>query len=161
MYISYSRPAIAYYVLKDILGANLFQECLVEFIDRWNGKHPTAYDFFYTFEDVSGQELSWFWNPWFFDFGYPDLAIAHVSKGDIGYSIIVERVGDFPAPIKLIISYEDGTTEDISESAKIWETGSRKANLFVYSKKKMRQVEVNSNLVPDNNHSNNVFVLNP
>ena len=29
-------------------------------MDRWNGKHPAPWDFFYTFNDVSGQDLNWF-----------------------------------------------------------------------------------------------------
>ena len=71
----YNRSAIAYNILRDVLGDELFLKALQEYINRWNGKHPTPYDFFFTFEDVTKQDLSWFWKPWFFEYGYPDLAM--------------------------------------------------------------------------------------
>ena len=37
----------------------------------------------YTFEQVSGQDLSWFWNPWFFNFGTVDLRINSVKDGKL------------------------------------------------------------------------------
>jgi hypothetical protein len=39
--------------LRSALGDELFTKCLKEFIARWNGKHPTPWDMFYTFEDVA------------------------------------------------------------------------------------------------------------
>jgi hypothetical protein len=51
--MSYYKPALAYEMLKSALGEELFAKGLKEFIARWNGKHPTPWDFFYTFEDVA------------------------------------------------------------------------------------------------------------
>ncbi|HEY6435904.1 MAG TPA: M1 family metallopeptidase, partial [Ignavibacteriaceae bacterium] len=71
---AYNRPSLAYNILKDMIGDQLFHQSMQEFIQRWKGKHPTPYDFFFTFNDVTGQDLNWFWKPWFFESGYPDLA---------------------------------------------------------------------------------------
>ena len=44
----YPQASIAYLILKDFLGDELFGKCLREYISRWNGKHPIPYDFFFT-----------------------------------------------------------------------------------------------------------------
>ncbi|MBK6929425.1 MAG: M1 family metallopeptidase [Saprospirales bacterium] len=63
---SYGRPQSAYVALYDLLGYETFHRCMVEYMDRWKGKHPTPYDFFNTWNEVSGQNLDWFWKPWFY-----------------------------------------------------------------------------------------------
>ncbi len=75
----YFRPGLAYDYLRDALGKELFDKCLHEYIKRWHGKHPIPYDFFFTFNEVTGKDLSWYWKPWFFERGYPDLAIKNAS----------------------------------------------------------------------------------
>ena len=74
-YASYSLPATVYAIIHQHLGEALFKTCYQEYIRRWAKKSPTPYDFFYTFENVSGQDLSWIWKPWFFEFGVADVAI--------------------------------------------------------------------------------------
>ena len=69
---SYFRPAAAYNTLKEMLGDEVFKKTLHEYMKRWNGKHPTPYDFFFSINDASRENLSWFWTPWFFQSGYPD-----------------------------------------------------------------------------------------
>ncbi|MDZ7624803.1 MAG: M1 family aminopeptidase [Ignavibacteriaceae bacterium] len=72
---AYDKSSIAYEILRDMIGDELFLQALQEYISRWKGKHPTPYDFYFTFNDVTGKNFNWFWIPWFFETGYPDLAI--------------------------------------------------------------------------------------
>src|SRR5262249_16464153 len=72
---SYGKPGECYWILRDLLGDEKFFKALHAYMDRWNGKHPTPYDFFNTFNEVSGENLDWYWNAWFFTHDYPDLAI--------------------------------------------------------------------------------------
>ncbi len=74
-YASYPLPQFFYSVLHKHLGDETFLNALQVYIKRWVKKSPTPYDFFYTFEDVSGEDLSWLWKPWFFNFGYADVSI--------------------------------------------------------------------------------------
>ena len=78
----YNRPAVAYYELMELLGKDLFKKSMLEFINRWEGKHPIPQDFFYTINDVAGENLNWFWKPWFFEFGYPDLSVTNVEVNE-------------------------------------------------------------------------------
>lgn len=66
---SYQRPQNAYLTLLDLLGYDKFHSCMTTYMDRWKGKHPAPFDFFNTWNDASGQNLDWFWRPWFFEWG--------------------------------------------------------------------------------------------
>ena len=75
----YGKAASAYIALKDLLGDEN-SKCLKEFINRWNGKHPLPWDMFNTFNNVSGKNLNWFFQSWFFDNGYIDLSIQDEKR---------------------------------------------------------------------------------
>ncbi len=77
----YFKAAGALVLLReDVLGRPVFDEALREYSRRWAFKQPTPVDFFNTFEDVSGQELDWFWDGWFFGTETYDMGIAGVIR---------------------------------------------------------------------------------
>jgi hypothetical protein len=122
---SYSLPHYVYEQLHKELGEEAFVRCLREYIRRWAYKSPTPYDFFFTFEDVSGRDLSWFWKQWFFEFGYPDLALGELDKK----SVTVLKKGEKPLPVKVQITYEDGETETLTRPASAWSNGTKAITL--------------------------------
>jgi hypothetical protein len=154
---SYSRPAIAYYFLKDLMGDDKFKEALHLYMDRWNGKHPIPYDFFYTFDQVHGENLSWFWNPWFFERGYADLAIKKVSNNNGQTEVIIEKIGLLPVPIKLKVVYSDDSEEIITHSAKVWRSGSRDYRITFENEKEIVSIEIGNNYIPDINKEDNIY----
>lgn len=158
MYISYNRSAIAFYVLEDILGTDTFKRCMTEFINRWSGKHPTAYDFFFTLEDVSGRNLNWFWKPWFFNFGYADLGIKDVYQKDKKHFVTIENVGGFPTPIHLKLLFDDGSEQLAYRSANIWEDGKKTIEIEIESSKEIKTISIDNLYSPDGNKDNNLFL---
>ncbi|HEV2644529.1 MAG TPA: M1 family metallopeptidase, partial [Candidatus Elarobacter sp.] len=52
---AYGKAALGYLAVKDLLGDAEFRKSLHAFMDRWHGKHPIPWDFFNTFNDVSGK----------------------------------------------------------------------------------------------------------
>ena len=151
---SYYRPGTAYVLLRELLGDEVFKKTLKEYINRWNGKHPTPYDFFYTFDDVTKQNLSWFWKPWFFEIGVPDLAIKSADKTG---KVVIERKGALPIPISVELILEDGTKEYAYESAAIWKDGKTEFTINKKTNKKVKSVKLGSNYIPDSDLQNNVF----
>jgi hypothetical protein len=160
-YASYFRPAAAYNILKDILDSRnngLFKLALLEYINRWNGKHPTPYDFFFTFEDVIKENLDWFWEPWFFEQGYPELHIdtAFVQDGKI--KILVDKQGNLPVPVLLRVEASDGSVMNIYSSADIWKNNDDEMwfeeNL---NGKTARTVSLGSKYIPDADTTNNMW----
>lgn len=153
--MSYYKPALAYEMLKSALGEDLFLKCLNEFITRWNGKHPTPWDFFYTFENVANKDLSWFWNPWFFESHIPDLAVKDVKMNNNNAKILIENVGNLPVPIELTLTLEDGTQTKLAASTSIWEKGEKEVWLDVEVKEKVKSVEMLNKNIPDADAGNN------
>ncbi len=114
---SYTIGSQAYYSLYHLLGDETFSKSMKAYMDRWKGKHPIPYDFFYTFNDTSGEDLNWFWNRWFFDWGYPDISISRVSDG----KITLRNEGRKPLAVELsLIKEEDESMESVILSPEIW-----------------------------------------
>ncbi|MBD3276160.1 MAG: hypothetical protein GF372_12665, partial [Candidatus Marinimicrobia bacterium] len=77
---SYNIPGMAFLVLEDLLGKTRMRKGLQEFTHRWQGKHPLPWDLFFTFNDVLEEDLSWFWQPWFYEARIPDIGLTVVEK---------------------------------------------------------------------------------
>lgn len=150
-YASYPLPAFLYAVLYDHLGQELFEKCYREYIRRWAQKSPTPYDFIYTFEDVSGQDLSWFWNPWFFNFGSVGVKIQSLKKN----KLVVEQVGNRPVPLTITVDYGEDRQERMSYSASIWK-GTNTFEVKIPDYKEMTALAVNTD-VPDANALDNYY----
>lgn len=115
-YASYPLPQFVYATLHHYLGEETFIEAFRTYIQRWAYKSPTPYDFFYTFEDVSGEDLTWLWEPWFFRYGYADVTVSSFEDGQLS----VENLGKRPVPLTVDITYQDGSNEQIIRNAKTW-----------------------------------------
>ena len=126
---AYGKPALAYLALKDMLGDALFRQCLQAYMARWHGKHPTPWDFFYTFDAVAGRPLDWFWTRWFFSDGYIDLGVQGVTRGAGGPTVRLQNIGGMPAPFDLIVTRADGKTERLHQTAAIWSRNGREATV--------------------------------
>jgi hypothetical protein len=152
---SYYRPQVALMVLEDLLGKEVFLKALKEYIERWKGKYPTPYDFFFTFNEVSGKDLTWFWKPWYFEIGYPDLAIGEVQKTTEGYDIEIKKNGILPVPVDLRIEYVDSGVERIYKTAEIWKEMNNSTRIKLDTKKKVKRVTLGNEFIPDINIKNN------
>lgn len=150
-YSAYPLPAFLYATLHHHLGEELFLRCYQEYIRRWAKKAPTPYDFFYTFENVSGQDLSWFWKPWFFEFGSVDVQIQSYKKG----KLVLENKGTRPVPIVVRATYQDGQTEEIAASAGVWKGGNT-YQLKIPRGREVTDIQVNPG-IPDTNPVDNMF----
>jgi aminopeptidase N len=156
---SYNRPAAAYQALRDLLGDDLFKKAMHEFVEKWNGKHPGPYDFFYSFNKVTGQNLNWFWKPWFFNFAYPDLAVKKVESSGDEVTVIIGKVGEIPVPVNLVVNYEDDSEETIHKKASVWKSGNPDISIVVKNDKKVTEVYLDTSKHPDVNKENNTGKL--
>lgn len=151
-YASYPLPAMVYAIIHQHLGEELFLKCYQEYIKRWAKKSPTPYDFFYTFENVSDQDLSWFWKPWFFEFGVADVAIQSFEKDQL----TVVNQGNKLVPLFVEVFYKNGNSLLISQSAHIWADGNNESQVTIPNYEKVEKILVNT-MVADVNLIDNVF----
>ncbi len=152
---SYYRPELAYRTLQNLLGKELFLKALQEYINRWNGKYPCPYDFFFTFNDVVGEDLSWFWKPWFFEIAWPDLGIAEVNKNNETYQIHIKNKGGLPLPVEINIKYKDGSSDTISKSVRSWQSVGNELIVEFKTKKEIKEITLGNRRIPDTFKSDN------
>ncbi len=146
---AYVKPSLGYLALKDMLGDSLFKKCLHGYMQRWQGKHPIPWDFFYTFNDLSGQNLNWFWNRWFFSHGYTDLAIESVQQQNNQFTTIIKNKGGFPNPFDLKMTFTDGSTKTKHFTSKIWQSDAKEAHITVPNKKSIQSLSINNGIWSD------------
>ncbi|TDX01238.1 M1 family metallopeptidase [Dinghuibacter silviterrae] len=154
---SYGKPSLGYLAIKDYLGDDLFRKCLHGYMDRWNGKHPIPWDFFFSFNDVSGENLNWFWNNWYFSNGYIDLALRRVQAGASGSVLTIENVGGYDAPFDVIVHYSDGSTQTWHKTPAVWKTGEKTIHVTVPTTKKVQSVTLDGGIWMDATPADNTW----
>jgi aminopeptidase N len=156
---SYYKSLIAFNILKDLFGDKTFYQYIENFILEWKGKHPTPYDFFFYIENQYGKDLDWFWISWFQGIGYPDLKIKEVDLNDNTLQVQVERIGNLPVPVNLILTYEDGNVQEVSHKVDIWKEGKKIYTLNCDLKKDIPlvSIELNQTYLPDSNRIDNAM----
>jgi len=151
----YGKAALGYLAVRDLLGEASFKKVLHEFMARWNGKHPTPWDMFYTFNDASGKNLNWFWNNWFFSNNYIDLAIQRVESTATQCTVTIQNIGGFVAPVDITVTYTDGTTATFHQTPGIWQANQQLATVKIPVKKKVQSVVLDGGIFMDADGSNN------
>ncbi len=117
-YMAYGKSSLALFGLYKYLGKDKFNAGLQEFTRRWAGKHPSPYDFFYTFDYSSGEDLAWFWKPWFFELSYADLSIGTIKNQQVE----ILNKGGLPLEVNMTITVDNQEIK-IYKPANIWKNG--------------------------------------
>jgi aminopeptidase N len=155
---SYYKPASIMVALRGVLGPDVFHKAYTEYIRRWAYKHPSPYDFFHTFEDVSGKDLSWFWRTWFFETWKLDQAIDTVTTVGDSVDIVVENKGRAVMPVKLAVTRANGQVERITLPVETWYAGVRRRSVRVLRQPVVKTIEIDPDKdFPDIDRSNQVW----
>ncbi len=155
---AYGKASLGYMAVKDLLGDTLFKKCLHEYIDRWHGKHPLPWDFFYSFNSSSGKDLNWFWNSWFFSNNYIDLAVQQATPTTGGYAIGIKNIGGYPAPVDIIVNFTDGSNETFHQTPAIWSNHQKETTVNITTVKKITSLRLNGGIFMDADESNNTWM---
>jgi hypothetical protein len=119
--VAYVKPALGMIMLREyVLGAEKFDKAFRSYIKTWAYKHPQPTDFFNHMENVTGENLDWFWKGWFYSNGNIDLAINGVYPYGANYVVSLANLGEIPMPVLLEITYEDGQKERRMLPVEIW-----------------------------------------
>ena len=154
---AYTRPGLAYKFLRDALGTETFLKGLHEYVNRWQGKHPIPHDFYFSFNNVLNQDLSWYWKPWFFEFGFPDLSIKSVFVKKNNVKVEITRIGSMPIPVSIQLIYADGNTKVFHESTNVWKDGKTLKEFNYPLEGELIKVVLGTDEIPDVDKSNNIF----
>jgi hypothetical protein len=152
---SYYKPATVLVALRGVLGRDLFHKAFQEYARRWEFKHPTPYDLFATFDDVSGQDLSWFWRTWFFETWRLDQAIDTVATLGDSLEVGIENRGKAPMPVHLVVTRADGKSDSLTVPVDVWLGGAKRTTVRIAKTPTVRSIEIDpAHEFPDVNRDN-------
>jgi len=160
--LAYFKPSTGLIILREqILGKERFDIAFRTYIERWAYKHPTPDDFFRSMENVSGEDLSWFWRSWYVNNWRFDQGVNSIKyvKNDPkkGAIITVENLDKMPMPIVLDVKTKSGKVTRVNLPVEIWQRNkdwSFKHN----STEEIESITLDPDHVfPDHNTTNNIW----
>jgi acetolactate synthase small subunit len=84
------------------------------YYEKWKFKHPSPNDFIHVMEKAGGMSLKWYLSYMLNTTKQIDYAINRVEARKGKTNINLERIGDFPMPVDLDITYRDGSKSTIN-----------------------------------------------
>ena len=162
MGLQYGKTAMFLWLLREnVLGTKRFDDAFREYIHRWAYKHPAPDDFFRTMEDVSGEDLGWFWRSWVLNNWKLDQAVTNVkyvnNNPENGAIVTVKNMREIPMPITIEITTEGGKKIRKSLPVEIWKKNIE-WSFLVESKEAYKKIVVDPDYVyPDVNGNNNYW----
>jgi hypothetical protein len=119
--VSYAKPATLMNSLEGYLGWDTMRQFLRTYYTRWRFNHPTTRDLIDVAEEVSGEDLSWFFDQYVYDDAFVDYRLDRITNRSVEADttvsfeseVWVERVGDGTFPQTLRVTFGDGSIEDV------------------------------------------------
>jgi hypothetical protein len=108
---AYSMGAVFLHQLKYLIGDDIFYKGFKRYYNTWKMKHPEPNDFLRVMEKESGLQLHWYYRYWIQTTKRIDYGISNIIEKDGIGMVTLQRVGEFPMPIDLVVTYKDGTKE--------------------------------------------------
>jgi peptidase M1-like protein len=179
--ITYGKTALWLRTLERMLGWNTLQRIMSTYFARWAFKHPRPDDFFAIVNEVSGQDLTWFFDQVYrssnaFDYGIDSLtssspqdrgffgegparAFRSETDGSSYHTVVVVRrheEGVFPVDVRVVF-------EDNTEKRWPWDGKDRWKVFEVRHGSRARHAELDPDrvLLLDINTTNNSMSLEP
>jgi hypothetical protein len=108
---AYSMGAVFLQQLKYLIGDEAFYKGMKRYYNTWKMKHPEPNDFVRIMEKVSGQQLHWYYRYWIQTTKRIDYGVGSVTEVNGNTLVELQRIGEFPMPIDLLVTYKDGSKE--------------------------------------------------
>ncbi len=108
---AYSKGSIFLSQLGYVIGQDKLMETIKKYYDDFKFKHPVPNDIKRTAEKVSGLELNWYLTDWTQTTNTIDYGIKSVEADGEKTKISLERIGEMPMPLDILVVGEDGTQQ--------------------------------------------------
>ena len=90
--VSYNKGGRILHMLRNYVGDGAFFKSLNNYLTANKFKPGEAVQLRLAFEEVTGEDLNWFWNQWYFGSGHPKLKIDYVYDDASGKAqVIIEQ----------------------------------------------------------------------
>jgi aminopeptidase N len=140
------------------LGEERFDYAFKTYIKRWAYKHPSPWDFFNTMENVSGENLNWFWKGWFTHGLVLDQSIDSVEFiPNKGSKITISNNLTMAMPVFLDYTTSSGKKGSVKLPVEIW-NNTANFQFMIEETDSLLQVNIDPNgYFPDVERLNNVW----
>lgn len=106
---AYSIGAVFLHQLKYLIGTESFYKGMKRYYNTWKMRHPEPNDFLRIMEKTSGLQLHWYYRYWIQTTKRIDYGIGSILEKDGNAMLELQRIGDFPMPVDLLVTYKDGS----------------------------------------------------
>jgi peptidase M1-like protein len=173
--IVYGKTATVLLSLEQLIGEDVLRRALRAYFLRYRFTHPTGEDFLKTVEQISGQDLHWYFDQAIYGTQVLDYEVRDVrsdpldpadqqashgkSAGTFYRShVLIHRRGDFVFPIQVEVKFENGET--VSEK---WDGRDRWARFTYVKPARMvfAEIDPDHKVALDRNRFNNSLTLKP
>jgi aminopeptidase N len=156
--VSYNKGGRVLHMLRNYVGDSAFFKALNLYLTENKFGNAEAHQLRIAFEKVTGQDLNWFWNQWYFGSGHPKLNIDYVyDDAAKKVKVIVEQTqADKIFTLPVAVDIYNGSNK---VRHKVWLSNKKDTLTFDYTSKpdlvnvdadKMLLVEKNDNKTLDN-----------
>ncbi|MEY3620444.1 MAG: hypothetical protein RLZZ391_810 [Bacteroidota bacterium] len=108
---AYSKGGTFLGLLGYVMGEAKRDQLMLNYYNTWKFKHPNANDFIRVAEKTSGLQLQWLKEYWVNSTKTIDYGLNDIQVSGNAALISIQRVGKFPMPIEVVVTYKDGTNE--------------------------------------------------
>jgi aminopeptidase N len=133
--VTYSKGGRILNMLKNYVGDSAFFRALNLYLTNFKFKNAEAHNLRMAFEQVTGQDLNWYWNQWYYGSGHPIFDISYNYDDSKKMALVVinqtQKTGKiFRIPLAIDI-YENG----LKTRNKVWLGKESDSLYFPYNKK--------------------------
>jgi len=150
--IVYSKTAIVFDYLMAYLGEDVYDKCMQTYFERWQYKHPQPEDLSVVFEEISGKNLSWFFEDVIKTTKQLDYSIIGIQKETKDLLITLENKGDIVGPV--VIS----GVKDAKSMSTLWIDGFEGKKVCRYFNGDYDHIRIDYyGDMPETNRNNNIM----
>jgi len=140
--VSYNKGGAILHMLRKYLGDNAFFSGLKKYLNTYQFKSAEVSQLRLALEDVSGKDLQWFFNQWFFGSGHPNIQVSYDYNSlektvTVNFVQTQNNVFKFPMAIDI---FENGT----KTRHHVFVDGRDSSFKFIYQSKSPSLIQVNA-----------------
>ncbi|HWR51690.1 MAG TPA: M1 family metallopeptidase [Bryobacteraceae bacterium] len=161
----YMKAGLVLRTLEGYLGQDTMARVMRTYFQRWKYKHPATKDFIAVANEVSGQDVKWFFDQFFYGSNVVDYAVESVKskkdepkKGQYTTTVRLRREGEAVVPVDVKVRFKNGET--VWEK---WDGKYRWTDLKVTKAAETESVEIDPGrkIVLDVSFANNSWTSKP
>ncbi|HEY2648260.1 MAG TPA: M1 family aminopeptidase [Puia sp.] len=132
-FVSYNKGGLILNMLKNYLGDSAFYQSLHLYLVTNQFKSAEAQDLRRAFEKVTGQDLNWYWNQWYYGSGHPVFGIRYAYDNAAAHATVIVKQTQQTGKIFRIPLAIDVYEGDVKTRHMVWIQNV--ADTFVFSYK--------------------------